>query len=226
MPAVKLADTSGRNDVRIAGAMDPAGRLWFAWSADGRTWSHNVPFTTEVSYTRMQPPSRRRTGSPRGVPRAAARSDAACIRTSPPMWPPFAAIAIAPEARRIASCAAICIAIPTSPRDGIGDGSLLDFYRYAFTAGQYDYMIVTDHQYGGTEYNWWRTEKSEDALHGGRPLLAAVRHRAQHQLSERPSQHVLRRARQSRTAHPAGRADRASSIPARSSILTCASARA
>ena len=46
--------------------------------------------------------------------------------------------------------------------DGIGDGSLLDFYRYALSAGQYDYMLVADHQYGGTEYNWWRTEKSED----------------------------------------------------------------
>ena len=37
-----------------------------------------------------------------------------------------------------------------------------DGFRYAFTAGQFDYMVVTDHQYGGTEYNWWRTEKSED----------------------------------------------------------------
>jgi hypothetical protein len=62
--------------------------------------------------------------------------------------------------------------------DGIGDGSLLDFYRYAFTAGQFDYMIVTDHQYGGTEYNWWRTEKSEDAfLVAGRfwPLFGTER---------------------------------------------------
>src|SRR5260370_28408615 len=48
--------------------------------------------------------------------------------------------------------------------DGIGDGSLLDFYRYAFDAGQYDYMVVTDHQYGGTEYKWVGTEKCEDAF--------------------------------------------------------------
>src|SRR5580704_7636389 len=55
MPAVKLAETGGRNDVRSAGVVDPAGRLWFAWSADSRTWAHNVPFTTEVAYTRLQP---------------------------------------------------------------------------------------------------------------------------------------------------------------------------
>src|SRR5262249_26280337 len=52
MPAVKLAETGGRNDVRVAGALDPAGRLWYAWAGDGRTWSHNAPFTTEVGYTR------------------------------------------------------------------------------------------------------------------------------------------------------------------------------
>lgn len=51
--------------------------------------------------------------------------------------------------------------------DGIGEGALIDFYRYALTAGQYDFMLVADHQYGGdsvpgVEYNWWRTEKSED----------------------------------------------------------------
>ena len=54
--------------------------------------------------------------------------------------------------------------------DGIGEGALIDFYRYALTAGQFDFMMVGDHQYGGDnvpgiEYNWWRTEKSEDLFH-------------------------------------------------------------
>ena len=59
--------------------------------------------------------------------------------------------------------------------DGIGDGSLMDFYRYAFTAGQYDYMIVTDHQYGDTSITGGvRKNRRTSFLVAGRfwPLLA------------------------------------------------------
>src|SRR5262249_15006289 len=48
MPAVKLDSTAGRNDVRIAGAMDTAGRLWFAWAADGRLFGRPQAQTTRV----------------------------------------------------------------------------------------------------------------------------------------------------------------------------------
>src|SRR6185369_12884252 len=57
MPAVKLDSTAGRNDVRIAGAIDTAGRLWFAWSGDGRLFGRAQPQTTEVAYTRIDVPS-------------------------------------------------------------------------------------------------------------------------------------------------------------------------
>ncbi|HXM45967.1 MAG TPA: DUF3604 domain-containing protein [Bryobacteraceae bacterium] len=46
--------------------------------------------------------------------------------------------------------------------DGIGDGSLWDFYRYALDAASLDFSTVTDHQGGGTSYNWWKTQKSTD----------------------------------------------------------------
>jgi len=163
MPAVKLAETGGRNDVRIAGALDAAGRLWFAWSSDGRTWSHNVPFTTEVSYTRLQP-----------------ASAAEPVRLTAFAEPPVEARPVHPnEPANVAAIRGYRYRADGKSfrilrgdlhrhtdisQDGLGDGSLLDFYRYAFTAGQFDYMEVTDHQYGGTEYNWWRTEKSEDAF--------------------------------------------------------------
>lgn len=163
MPAVKLAETGGRNDVRIAGALDTAGRVWFAWSADGRTWAHNAPFTTEVAYTRVSPP---RAADP--------------VRLTEFREPALQATPVHPdEPANVAAIRAYRYQAggkryrilrgdlhrhtDISP-DGIGDGSLLDFYRYAFTAGQFDYMEVTDHQYGNTEYNWWRTEKSEDAF--------------------------------------------------------------
>ena len=163
MPAVKLAETAGRNDVRAAGVADRAGRLWFAWAGDGRTWSHNLPFTTEVSYTRIQPGS-------------GARPAALAVFREPPLE----AKPVHPnEAANVAAIRGYRYRVDGKSyrilrgdlhrhtdisADGIGDGSLLDFYRYAFTAGQFDYMLVTDHQYGNTEYNWWRTEKSEDAF--------------------------------------------------------------
>jgi hypothetical protein len=161
MPAVKLAETGGRNDVRIAGAADTAGRLWFAWVSDGRSWTRAASLTTEVGYTRLQP----------------ARA-AAPVRLTEFREPPLQAAPVHPdEPANVAAIRAYRYRIGGKQYrilrgdlhrhtdisgDGIGDGSLLDFYRYAFTAGQFDYMEVTDHQYGNTEYNWWRTEKSED----------------------------------------------------------------
>ncbi len=47
--------------------------------------------------------------------------------------------------------------------DGIGDGSLLDLYRYALDAAALDFIAVTDHGAGmDQEYSWWRTQKSND----------------------------------------------------------------
>jgi hypothetical protein len=161
MPAIKLDSTTGRNDVRAASALDRSGRLWFAWAADGRLFGRAQPQTTEVGYTRIDPPA-----------------GAAPIRLTAFREPALAAKPV--HANEVANVAAIRgYRYRTEAKsyrilrgdlhrhtdisaDGIGDGSLLDFYRYAFNAGQYDYMVVTDHQYGGTEYNWWRTEKSED----------------------------------------------------------------
>jgi hypothetical protein len=163
MAAVKLDSTAGRNDVRATSALDRAGRLWFAWAGDGRAFGRAQAQTTEVGYTRIDP-----------------QSSAAPIRLIAFREPALEAKPVhANEAANVAAIrgyryrtAAKSYRIlrgdlhrhtDISP-DGIGDGSLLDFYRYAFSAGQYDYMVVTDHQYGGTEYNWWRTEKSEDAF--------------------------------------------------------------
>jgi len=164
LPVVKLASTAGRNDVRIAGAADPAGALWFAWSHDGRNFRRVLPGKTRI-----------------GCARLIASTPAGPLKLEP-FSEPTAAIVLV-HANEVADVAAI-----RSYRyraggkeyrilrgdlhrhtdisgDGIGDGSLLDFYRYALSAGQYDFMLVADHQYGNTEYNWWRTEKSEDAFY-------------------------------------------------------------
>ncbi len=49
--------------------------------------------------------------------------------------------------------------------DGVGDGSLWDFYRYMLDAADMDLSTVTDHQGGGTAYNWWKAQKSTDLYH-------------------------------------------------------------
>ncbi len=178
LPAVKLHATNGRNDVRAASTSTPDGKLWFAWSRDARPFgSVSRPINrrappaqiTQVSYTVVDPAAAgfRGEGSARLEP-----FDEPAIRVAPvhPNDPEdVAAIrAYRYEAggKRYRILRGDLHRHTDISGDGIGDGALIDFYRYAFTAGQYDFMMVGDHQYGGRspglEYNWWRTEKSED----------------------------------------------------------------
>ena len=182
LPAAKLHATNGRNDVWASSALDSGGRLWFAWSRDARPFgspararSRSSPAarTTHVSYTVVEPRHPAWQGS--GKPALSAFQE-----------PPVRAVPVHPN--EVEDTAAIRSyryeAKGRSYRilrgdlhrhtdissDGIGEGALIDFYRYALTAGQFDFMMVGDHQYGGDnvpgiEYNWWRTEKSEDLFH-------------------------------------------------------------
>ena len=62
--------------------------------------------------------------------------------------------------------------------DGAGDGSLEDYFRYMMDAASMDTGIVSDHNAGGEEYTWWRTEKAIDLFHipgGYTPLFGYER---------------------------------------------------
>jgi hypothetical protein len=62
--------------------------------------------------------------------------------------------------------------------DGAGDGSLEDYFRYMIDAAAMDTGIVSDHDAGGQEYSWWRTEKAIDLFHipgGFTPLFGYER---------------------------------------------------
>ncbi len=62
--------------------------------------------------------------------------------------------------------------------DGAGDGSLADYFRYMMDAASMDTGIVSDHNAGGEEYTWWRTEKAIDLFHipgGYTPLFGYER---------------------------------------------------
>jgi len=164
LPAVKLASTAGRNDVRVAVATAASGELWLVWSRDGRSFRRVIPQQTRVSCARLTPsgPAGPLKLEPLAEPAAQARpvhpdepANVAAIRS-------YRYRAGGKEYRILRGDLHRHTDISA---DGIGDGSLLDLYRYAFSAGQYDFMLVADHQYGNTEYNWWRTEKSEDAFY-------------------------------------------------------------
>ncbi len=49
--------------------------------------------------------------------------------------------------------------------DGAGDGTIWDAYRYVLDAAAMDWFVLTDHQSGGQEYTWWRTQKAVDMFH-------------------------------------------------------------
>ncbi len=168
MPAVKLADSEGPNDVRAEAVADPEGHLWFAWAGDGRNFTRRDPKGTNVSYTRIDP------GPAPNAPQLQLADFREPVLTAKPVHPDEPGDVAAIRGYRYRNAGQTYRIFRGDLHrhtdisgDGIGDGSLLDFYRYAFTAGEYDYMEVTDHQYGGSgdvEYNWWRTEKSEDAF--------------------------------------------------------------
>ena len=178
-PAVKLHATNGRNDVWASSALSAGGKLWFAWSRDARPFGSparagNRPTpaaqTTHIAYTTLDPSATawRSAGQPRLAPFREAAARAAPVHANE-----AADTAAIRSYRYEAGGKSYRILRGDLHRhtdissDGIGEGGLIDFYRYAITAGSYDFMMVADHQFGGdtvpgVEYNWWRTEKSED----------------------------------------------------------------
>ena len=179
LPAVKLHGTNGRNDAWATSARQPGGRLWFAWSRDGREFGSRArprnrgspaARTTHVSYATFDPnePAWKGSGSP------SLTEFRAPTLSAVPVHPNEAEDTAAIRAYRYESGGKSYRILRGDlhrhtdiSADGIGEGALIDFYRYALTAGQFDFMLVADHQYGGdsvpgVEYNWWRTEKSED----------------------------------------------------------------
>lgn len=55
--------------------------------------------------------------------------------------------------------------------DGGGDGSMLDAYRYSLDAAAMDFLLVTDHNDGGREYDWWLREKHNDLFRVGESFV-------------------------------------------------------
>lgn len=179
LPATKLHGTNGRNDTWAAAAVDRQGKLWFAWSRDARRFgsptrpgNRGSPQArdTHVSYAVVDPAQAAWSGGGEPVLQDFREPSLSAL----PVHPTEAADTAAIRAYRYETDGESYRILRGDlhrhtdiSADGIGEGGLIDFYRYALTAGNYDFMMVADHQFGGDtvpgiEYNWWRTEKSED----------------------------------------------------------------
>ena len=156
-----LPQSAGANDSRVALAAAPDGKLWAAWAADGRDYqiarprqqtvfAATVPQVASTGEIRLKEFVERPELSTPTHPAEA--TDLRAIRD-------YRIRAQSKEYRILRGDLHRHTSLST---DGVGDGSLWDFYRYALDAASLDFSTVTDHQGGGTSYNWWKTQKSSD----------------------------------------------------------------
>jgi len=153
----------GRADTRVALAPAVGGGVWLAQATDQRVFQQNRPANYDLVTGHLV------ASSPQSPPRltplqidaveaplsgAAERADIAALR------------AYRAGPRRIVR-GDMHRHTDISFSDGVGDGSLTDAYRYAIDAAGFDYLAVTDHNYGDNEYSWWRTQKSADLFRLG-----------------------------------------------------------
>jgi hypothetical protein len=161
---VELPQSGGRNDMRPDSQRDPSGNVYFAYASDNRGWTPPAmnPRNLSVAVSRLG-----------GLPRPAE----AKFRDAPPAPAPVQRVH-PKESEQVARIRGYKVESGGKTYhiyrgdlhrhtdisgDGIGDGSLMDLYRYALDAAALDFCIVSDHNMGGdAEYPWWRTQKSND----------------------------------------------------------------
>ena len=162
---ISLPSSSGRNDMRLSSQRDPKGSVYFAYASDNRGWFPPGMLTEKnlsVAVSRLHGG-----GQPAEVRLRDLRSSSTTAKRVHPRE--------AEQVKRIRAYKVECGGrtyriyrgdmhrhTDISP-DGVGDGSLMDLYRYALDAAAFDFIVVTDHNMGGDrEYPWWRTQKSND----------------------------------------------------------------
>ncbi len=160
---VRVRQSSGRNDMSPATALDADGRIWGIWATDMRSAKSGLPQYGRVMISPL--------GSSPGRNMLALQP-----------WSPAAAGSVEPihpnEAEQVerirsyrveAGGKAYFIYRGDTHRhtdislDGGGDGGLLDAYRYARDAAAMDFLGTSDHNHEIAEpYAWWRTQKFAD----------------------------------------------------------------
>ncbi len=156
-----LPYSNGANDARVSIAGAPDGSLWAAWASDNREFG-NARILHQNVYAASIP---RSTASGEIAMKPFVEAPELSSVTHPHETADLRTI----RAYRIQSSGATYKIMrgdlhrhTALSADGVGDGSLWDFYRYVLDAANLDFSTVTDHQGGATTYNWWKIQKSCD----------------------------------------------------------------
>jgi len=156
-----LPDSRGAHDIRAALAADASGNLYAAWAGDLRNFGAGGPQRQRVYAARIERPT------PGGeiALRAFQERPELAFSTHPTEAAEIGAVRgyrVASGGKRYRIFRGDLHRHTALSGDGVGDGSLWDFYRYMLDASDMDIASVTDHQGGATPYNWWKTQKSVD----------------------------------------------------------------
>jgi hypothetical protein len=154
---IEIPFSGGRNHHLISGTWGRDGQLLLAYPSDGRNLDTLNPQKDEIriiSYTKpgSPPPGNLVSASP---PTAKRRTTYSRPRT--------AAWSIGDETYRLYR--GDLHRHTELSGDGSWDGSLLDFFRYGLDAASLDFIAITDHGYGTSDYMWWHIQKMTDVFH-------------------------------------------------------------
>jgi hypothetical protein len=165
---VRLPDSNGRNDMRVATCLDSRGQVCAAWADDGRRVSraeepavhtvHAAAFTSAAA-----PTGRLALGGGQDLPRAE-RHDAPVAKPN--------RHTISADGKSYQLLFGDTHRHTDISRCGMNvDGSLMDTYRYAIDVAQLDFLAISDHdqdilkhrydrkQSHLLDYAWWRSQK-------------------------------------------------------------------
>ncbi|MGH9667159.1 MAG: hypothetical protein ACRD9L_22270 [Bryobacteraceae bacterium] len=163
-PLIMFPDSTGRNGGTVEAAADASGNVDVAFVTDHKIWGGpnfgHPPGNNDIVFSRVKT-------------QATASMDLAARGSEPPAGLPnephereqvarLRRYAIQAEGKSYHIYRGDIHRHTEISLDGAGDGTLWDSYRYALDAAGLDFLGVTDHQSGDSEYTWWRIQKSAD----------------------------------------------------------------
>jgi hypothetical protein len=167
---IELPESAGRNDMRIGPQRDNEGHVYFAYASDNRAWATAgmMPRNLSISVSRLGNAPKPRERGPGPLAWESVRASATPVTKL--VHPRETEQVTRVRDYRVRSGGKTYRIFRGDLHrhtdmsiDGMGDGSLMDLYRYALDAAALDYVMVTDHNMGhDNEYSWWRTQKSND----------------------------------------------------------------
>jgi hypothetical protein len=158
-----LPQSAGAHDIRAAVATAPGGAVYAAWAADGRNFTAAAPRHQTVEIARID-----RAAGGEIATRSFTEEPELAFPTHPAEVLNLRTVRnyrITRDGREHRILRGDLHRHTSLSGDGVGDGSLWDFYRYVLDAAGMDFSTVTDHQGGATDYNWWKSQKSTDLFH-------------------------------------------------------------